>query len=91
MSAVCANENCQKTFEPEYTNQKYCTFKCKRARVMRKNRGKKNVEKYTARKGDTKICEYCSGIIQRNPRTSDFHWENQKYHNACYKKRHLPK
>jgi len=81
---ICSNENCSKPFVPLFEGQLYCTKKCKRARVMRRNRGKKNANVYSARIADTKICQHCNKVIQRDPKTPDYQWEMQKYHKKCY-------
>lgn len=90
MKAICYNEKCNVEFEIEYEGQKYCSFKCKRARIMRNNRAKKNTERVAARKGDIKQCEFCKDVIHRNPRSSDFHWAQQKFHKGCYKRAYIP-
>ena len=90
MNAVCHNENCQKEFTITYEGQKYCGKLCKRARTMRNNRAKKNMEKFAGRQADIKVCEYCHENIIRNPRISDYHWEVQKFHKKCYKKAYPP-
>ena len=85
---ICQNENCSKTFFPIYENAVYCSRKCKRARVMRRNRGKKNAGVYTARIADTKICQHCQKVIQRDLKMPDYQWEVQKYHKKCYEGLH---
>ena len=84
---ICANETCGKEIEQEHENQRYCPGKkCRRARVMRLNRAKKNTVRVAARAGDIKECEFCHEMIRRAPRSSDFHWSKQKVHKACYNK-----
>ena len=60
---ICANENCSKPFFPVYENAVYCGRRCKRARIMRRNRGRKNAAIYTARVADTKMCQHCNKVI----------------------------
>lgn len=81
---ICQNENCSKAFVPMYEGQLYCQKKCKRSRVMRRNRGKKNANVYSSRIADIKICQHCQKVIQRGPKTPDHQWEMQKYHRKCY-------
>lgn len=87
---ICHNENCAKPFIPVFENQLYCGKKCKRARIMRRNRGKKNELVYTARAADVKICQHCNQVIQRDPKVADHQWEMQKYHKKCYEGLHTP-
>lgn len=87
---ICANENCSKPFFPVYEGQAYCGWKCKRARVMRRNRSKKNAVIFTSRVADTKICQHCNKVIQRDIHTPDHQWTMQKYHKKCYDDIHIP-
>lgn len=87
---ICGNENCGKPFIPLYENQVYCSRLCKRARVIRRNRGKKNASVYAARAADTKLCQHCNKVIQRGSKVPDYQWETQKYHKKCYKGLHTP-
>lgn len=90
MRVICKSETCNKEFEQEYEGALYCSKKCRRNRVMRLNRAKKNTVRIAARVGDMKECEFCHEVIQRDPRSSDFHWGKQKVHKACYKRGFVP-